>query len=219
MNRLWATWSQLLWLVFVLLLGFQRRVNGVKEIPWKQIPLLQGVLDLYEQRRFETPPSLVSHASHTVLMAAGWTSWICLSNLKTSPLCVADSGKLTAKQVLMFYCCFLHLQSSVFPVWLHFYVYIFHFYTFEDNREVNKQVFSLLTRPQTRLPFGKKKKNPRPYHESLISQKPLYFSLNGGLGTNGPGRGPIQIRPHWLHHQSTPLQHRSFSLHSQCSCS
>lgn len=48
---------------------------------------------------------------------------------------------------------------------------------------------------------------------------PLYFSLNGGLGTNRPGRGPIQIRPHSLHHQSTPLQHRSFSLHSQCSWS
>lgn len=68
-------------------------------------------------------------------------------------------------------------------------------------------------------PFAKEKKMYMPYHKSLISQMPLYFSLNGGLGTNRPGRGPIQIRPHSLHHQSTPLQHRSFSLHSQCSWS
>lgn len=83
----------------------------------------------------------------------------------------------------------------------------------------NRQVFALFSRPQTWLPFCERKKNDMPYHKSLSSQMPLYFSLNGGLGTNRPGRGPIQIRPHSLHHQSTPLQHRSFSLHSQCSWS
>lgn len=67
-------------------------------------------------------------------------------------------------------------------------------------------------RPDSSL--AKEKINHGLYRESLISQMPLYFSLNGGLGTDRPGRGPIQIRPHSLHHQSTPLQHRSLSLHS-----
>lgn len=48
------------------------------------------------------------------------------------------------------------------------------------------------TTERTPLLQKKKKKNHRPYHESLtVSQMPLYFSLNGCLDTNRPGRGPI----------------------------
>lgn len=101
--------------------------------------------------------------------------------------------------------------KSIFPIFIHFKT---------TQRETDRCSLSLQDhRPDSPLEKEKKKKNPRPYHESLISQMPLYFSLNGDLGTNRPGRGPIQIRLHSLHHQSTPLQHRSFSLHSQCSWS
>lgn len=99
-------------------------------------------------------------------------------------------------------------------------IYFPFLYILRQHRGKQTGVLSLYkTTDLTPLWKKKKKKNPRPYHESLISQMPLYFSLNGDLGTNRPGRGPIQIRLHSLHHQSTPLQHRSFSLHSQCSWS
>lgn len=91
-----------------------KRVNSVEEIPWKEIPLPARCLGPVRRENLWNPSSIgLTCIPHIVVMAAGWTFWICFSNLNASPLCVASTGKPTAKHALMFYWFLLHLPSSV----------------------------------------------------------------------------------------------------------
>lgn len=62
MNKIWATFITGL----CVAAWISKRVNSVKEIPWKEIPQSCRVSWTSTNRKaLKTPPPLVSHASHT----------------------------------------------------------------------------------------------------------------------------------------------------------
>lgn len=157
----------------------QRQGDSLK----RDSPSLQGVLDLNEQKSFKNPSSIgLTCIPHMVVMAAGWTFWICFSNLDASPLCVANTGEPTAKQVLLLYWFLLDLTlwiplrclpqgnlkftapPPLLPVTSTFKTdsCLVQRWKTPNNREKVRVkqtgVLSLSSRPQTWLPFCKRKK-------------------------------------------------------------